>query len=312
MQKFFKYLLRTVIVLFLLLNIIVAFHAYKFTHFYNIGELGLNKSKKNKPSIKELLLGFNAEKQKNAAPDSGYQTVILKTKDGIRLEGWYIPVDNAKGTVCLFHGHGGTKTGINAPAEAFRKMGYNTFQLDFRAHGSSGGNTCTIGYEESEDVKLAYDFVKNQGEKNIVLWGVSLGASTITKAIADYQSIQPNKVILEMPFGTIEDAVKGRMRMMGLPAQPISSLLTFWGGIEHGFWAFNMQPVEYAKQINCPALLQWGKKDTRVSKEEEDDLFANLASDNKKFVVYEECGHENICKKENAKWLAEVNSFLAQ
>ncbi len=312
MRKFFKYLLRTVIVLFLLLNIIVAFHAYKFTHFYNTGELGLNKLKKNKPSIKELLLGFNAEKQKNAAPDSGYQTVILKTKDGIRLEGWYIPVDNAKGTVCLFHGHGGTKTGINAPAEAFRKMGYNTFQLDFRAHGSSGGNTCTIGYEESEDVKLAYDFVKNQGEKNIVLWGVSLGASTITKAIADYQSIQPNKVILEMPFGTIEDAVKGRMRMMGLPAQPISSLLTFWGGIEHGFWAFNMQPVEYAKQINCPVLLQWGKKDTRVSKQEEDELFANLASDNKKFVVYEDCGHENICKKENAKWLAEVNSFLAQ
>ena len=312
MRKFFKYLLRTVIVLFLLLNIIVAFHAYKFTHFYNTGELGLNKLKKNKPSIKELLLGFNAEKQKNAAPDSGYQTVILKTKDGIRLEGWYIPVDSAKGTVCLFHGHGGTKTGINAPAEAFRKMGYNTFQLDFRAHGSSGGNTCTIGYEESEDVKLAYDFVKNQGEKNIVLWGVSLGASTITKAIADYQSIQPNKVILEMPFGTIEDAVKGRMRMMGLPAQPISSLLTFWGGIEHGFWAFNMQPVEYAKQINCPVLLQWGKKDTRVSKQEEDELFANLASDNKKFVVYEDCGHENICKKENAKWLAEVNSFLAQ
>ncbi len=310
MQKFFKYLLRTFIVLFLLLNIIVAFHAYKFTHFYNTGELGLNKTNKNKPSIKELLFGFNAEKQKNAAPDSGYQTVILKTKDGIRLEGWYIPVDSAKGTVCLFHGHGGTKTGTNGPAEAFRKMGYTTFQLDFRAHGSSGGNTCTIGYEESEDVKLAYDFVKSQGEKNIVLWGISLGAATITKAMADYQSIQPNKVILEMPFGTIEDAVKGRMRMMGVPAQPISTLLTFWGGAEHGFWAFNMQPVEYAKQINCPALLQWGKTDNRVSKEEEEELFANLASPNKKFVVYDECGHENICIKENAKWQNEVKAFL--
>jgi hypothetical protein len=310
MKKFFKYLLRTVLIIFLLLNIVVAFHAYKFTHFYNNGELGLHKSNKSKPSIKELLFGFNAEKQKNAAPDSGYQTVILKTKDGIKLEGWYIPVDSAKGTVCLFHGHGGTKTGINAPAEAFRKMGYNTFQLDFRAHGSSGGNTCTIGYEESEDVKLAYDFVKNQGEKNIILWGVSLGAATITKAMADYQSIQPNKVILEMPFGTIEDAVKGRMRMMGVPAQPISTLLTFWGGAEHGFWAFNMQPVEYAKQINCPVLLQWGKNDTRVSKEEEDELFANLASPDKKFVVYEECGHENICIKENTKWLTEIKAFL--
>ena len=98
--------------------------------------------------------------------------------------------------------------------------------------------------------------------------------------------------------------------MMGVPAQPISALLTFWGGAEHGFWAFNMQPVEYAKHINCPALLQWGKNDNRVSKEEEDELFANLSSVNKKFVVYDECGHENICIKENAKWLNEVKAFL--
>jgi len=311
MQKFFKYLLRMVLIVFILLNIVIAFHAYKFTHFYNTGELGINPlPKKKKPGIKELLFGINTEKQKNLAPDSGYQTVILTTKDGIQLEGWYIPVNNAKGTVCLFHGHGGTKTGTNAPAEAFRKLGFNTFQLDFRAHGNSQGNTCTIGYTESEDVKLAYDFIQNQGEKNIVLWGVSLGASTITKAMFDYKTIQPKKVILEMPFGTIEDAVKGRMRMMGLPEQPISTLLTFWGGVEHGFWAFNIQPEEYAKQIYCPALLQWGKKDNRVSKNEEDILFANLASTNKKFVVYNECGHENICLKENSKWLSEVKAFI--
>ena len=43
MQKFFKYLLRSVLVVFILLNIIVAFHAYKFTHFYNNGEITVKK-----------------------------------------------------------------------------------------------------------------------------------------------------------------------------------------------------------------------------------------------------------------------------
>jgi alpha-beta hydrolase superfamily lysophospholipase len=127
-------------------------------------------------------------------------------------------------------------------------LGYNTFQLDFRAHGGSEGNTCTIGYDETEDISLAYNFIKNQNENNIVLWGISMGASTILKALKDY-TLAPNKLILEMPFGSISKAVEGRIKMMGLPKQPLATLLTFWGGIEHGFWAFNMRPSDYAKKL---------------------------------------------------------------
>lgn len=311
MRQFFKYLLRTILALFILINIIVAFHAYKFTHFYNAGEITIKtqQEKSGWDKTKEILFGINAAKQKNSAPDSANHVIFLTTKDSLQLEAWYTTIDSAKGTVCMFHGHGGKKSGNNAEAAAFRKMGYNTFQLDFRAHGNSQGNTCTIGYDEAEDVQLAYDFIKNKGENNIVLWGISMGASTITKAINDY-ALQPKKIILEMPFSTIEDAVEGRVKMMGLPAQPVSVLLTFWGGTEHGFWAFNMKPQEYAKKIICPVLLQWGKNDPRVSRKEEDKLFANLATTNKKFVVYENSQHESLCKKENKKWLREVISFL--
>jgi hypothetical protein len=312
MRKFLKYLLRTAAVLFVLVNIVVAFHAYKFTHFYDNGSVILKKQedKSGWDKTKEILFGITAVKQLNSAPDTTNQVVYLTTKDHLKLQAWYTKVDSAKGTICMFHGHGGIKSGTNAEAEAFRKMGYNTFQLDFRAHGNSEGNTCTIGFYESEDVKLAYDFIKDKGEKNIILWGISMGAATITKAMNDYVKMQPQKIILEMPFGTIEDAVIGRIKMMHLPPQPISTLLTFWGGVEHGFWAFGIQPEEYAKNINCPTLLQWGKNDSRVSKKEEDQIFLNLGSNNKKFVVYDSCRHESLCKKENEKWVAEVSNFL--
>lgn len=312
MRKVFRYLLQTVLALFVLLNIVVMFHAYKFTHFYNAGEVTIKApgTRTGWDNAKEILFGINAVKQQNAMPDSINKPVVLTTKDNLKLEAWYTAVDSARGTVCLFHGHGGKKSGTGAEAAAFRKIGYNTFQLDFRAHGNSGGNTCTIGYDETEDVKLAYDFIKTKGEKNIVLWGISMGASTITKAVNDYDSLQPKKIILEMPFGTIEDAVKGRIKMMGLPQQPIATLLTFWGGVEHGFWAFNMKPEEYAKKISCPVLLQWGANDPRVSRSEEDILFANLGTASKKFIVYNTAVHESLCKKENEKWVATVTDFL--
>lgn len=311
MKKLLSRILKTGIVLFAVLNIVVVFHAYKFTHFYNAGEVEIKNaaSKTGWGKTKEILFGINAQKQVNELADTSYTAVTLTTKDCIKLDAWYTLVGNPKGTVCMFHGHGGRKGGTKAEAAAFRKMGYNTFQIDFRAHGSSGGNTCTIGYDEAEDIKLAYDFIKNKGEKNIVLWGISMGAATITKAVHDY-NIQPNKIILEMPFATISDAVKGRLKMMGLPAQPVGTLLTFWGGTINGFWAFNMQPREYAKKITCPTLLQWGLNDPRVSRAEEDAVYNNLGTANKKLVVYETAAHESLCKKEKEKWEKEVTAFL--
>ncbi len=312
MKFVLKTLLRIFIVLFILLNIIVAFHAYKFTHYYNHDEISIKKAEEKSgwDKTKEILFGINAAKKKNTVTaDSTFETVYLKTKDSLKLEAWYIAADSAKGTVCLFHGHGGNKSGVIKEAESLKKMGYNTLLLDFRAHGNSEGNTCTIGHEEAEDVKLAYDYISSKGEKNIILWGISMGASTITKAVKDY-AITPNKIILEMPFGTIEDAVKGRVKMMGLPAQPISTLLTFWGGTENGFWAFGMKPQEFAASIKCPVLLQWGKNDPRVSIKEEETVFNNIPNADKKFVVYELSGHESLCKKETEKWNREVASFL--
>ena len=310
MRKPIKIILRSIFFLFLFLNVIVMFHAYKFTHFYepNEVEIKAEKDKTGWDKTKDILFGFNSIKQKNVAPDSTYKTVKLKTNDSLILDAWYEAVPNAKGSVALFHGHAGKKTGLLEEEKAFRELGYNTLLVDFRAHGNSEGNTCTIGYNEAADVKAAYDYLQQKGEKNIMLWGVSLGAATITKAINDYP-ITPSKVILEMSFGSLSDAVVGRVKMMGLPAQPISTLLTFWGGVEHGFWAYNMKPSEYVKKINCPVLVQWGKLDPRVSEAETNAIFANIIAA-KKLVEYDNCGHESLCKKDHQKWMNSISEFV--
>lgn len=312
MKKILHFLLKTIFIVFALLNIILAFHAYKFTHFYDEGEVTIKRPEELNgwDKARTMLFGITSIKSKNlVVPNQDYNVIKLETTNELQLEGWYIPMDSAKGTVIMFHGHGSSKSKILDEAYYIRSLGFNILLMDFRAHGGSEGNTSTIGVKEASDVKLAYEFIQSKGEKNIVLWGVSLGAATVIHSISEYK-LHPSKVVLDMPFGTLLEAVEGRMKMMGLPAEPLSRMLTFWGGAENGFWAFNMKPCTDAKNITCPALLEWGAKDPRVTRAETDCIYKNISSAQKKLVVYETAGHESFCKKENEKWRLAMRNFL--
>ncbi len=317
-KKLLKRVGYTTLILFVLLNVMAAFHAYKFTHFYDTKEKrDLFQAEKAGFFEKAGALLFGVKSYKKPIdefPSFNYQIVRIKTEDELNLEAWHVThpsVDSmaTKGTIIMFHGHAGNKAGILHEAGSFYKLGYNVLMVDFRAHGNSSGNICTIGFDEAKDVKAAYDHVADSGEKNIIFYGISLGAAAEMKAIKDY-NLKPTKMIIEMPFGSLLEAVKGRCRIMGVPTQPISTLLTFWGGVEQGFWAFDHNPEDYAKSIDCPVLLQWGEKDVRVSKIETETIFRNLKTSQKQLVTYSNSGHQNLCTSEPEKWLSSVSKFL--
>lgn len=311
-RRLFKRIFFTAFVLFLLINLILISQAYHLTHFYEHGTVKPVKEQTTGfwNQAKLVLFGLKQEKLTGTVPDSAYRSIKLITKDSLFLDAWLISVPHSKGSIAIFHGNGSEKSANLSQSNTFNEMGYSTLLVDFRAHGLSGGNTCTIGYREAEDVKLAYDFLKSNGEKNIILYGISMGASTVTKAVADY-GLAPSKIILEMPFASLLETAEGKMRMTVLLEKPLGSLLTFWGGIINGFWAFDMKPKEFVKKIKCPVLLQWGKKDKGVTKAEINEIFKNISS-SKKLVVYENSGHENLCENEPDKWEENINEFLEQ
>jgi uncharacterized protein len=311
LTKWLKRIGYTLLVLFLLVNIIAAFHAYKFTHFYsNAAPVKKPEQMSGGEKLKAIFFGIRYPKTK--VVDSlglTHDTVLLKTTDSLQLESWYAKHDSAKGTILMFHGHGSSKSGIIAEARKLYDMGYHVILTDFRAHGNSEGNTTSIGIYESRDVKAVYDYIVAKGEKNIIIWGISMGAATALKAIDEF-GIKPSKLILEMPFGSLHRAVQGRMKTMKLPAEPLSTLLTFWGGLEIGSWAFNHRPDQYAKKVNCPVLLQWGAGDKRVTEDETNTLFSNISSHEKMMIKYLQSGHESLFKKETGKWVSVMSFFL--
>ena len=200
--SFVRWIIWVFIVQFILINISSALYAYKLTHFYEDKTIRPPASSQN-IFVKtwRLFTGPRFIKSVNtAAPAFPYDTIQLKTESGIFIDTWYAKPDSlSKGTVILFHGISSCKSQLLAEASDFRYQGYTIMLVDFRSHGNSGGHTTTVGYRETEEVKLAYDYVKGLGEKNIFLYGISMGATTVIKAISDY-NLQVSGVVLEMPF----------------------------------------------------------------------------------------------------------------
>ena len=315
LRSAFRWIGWVLLVQFILLNISAALYAYKFTHFYN--GTSLNQANPGENIFKKTWRLFAGQRLPRSVveeyPSFSFDTVILKTKKGLVIDSWYSKTDSAaRGTVILFHYVTMNKGRVLMEAAEFRYQGYNVMLVDFRGHGNSDGNTTTIGFRESEEVKLAYNYVVQQGEKNVFLWGASMGAVAISKALADYD-IKPSGIILEMPFASLQSHLRGRARSIGFggfPEKPFGFLVTCWIGIERGFNGVNFKTSNYAKKITCPVLFQSGALDLAVLKWETEKVYNAIASSHKKLVIYEQAGHESFLQKDPLKWRIEVERFL--
>jgi len=310
-SKVAKRIISTFISVFVLINLIAIFHSYKFTHFKNKPQ----NSKTAAPTsltigqkISILAFGISNPRPENIVfPVKKYETIDLNSNK--RIECWYIKCNNPKGTVILFHGYGGNKSSMLDKAAIFNSLGYHTLLVDFMGSGGSEGNQTTIGFFEADQVRTCFDYLQKKGEQHIYLFGTSMGAVAIMKAISDFD-IHPKGIIIECPFGSMYQTVCARFKIMNVPTFPMAALLVFWGGIQNGFWAFGHNPTSYAKKINCPILLLYGQKDEKVSKREIDEIFTNLKGV-KQLKTYPEAAHENYLIKYHNQWTIDVTAFLA-
>ena len=297
-------------IVFVLLNIVAYFHAYKFTHFTqsNIAKTKDPARLSGFDKIKIALFGIdNPRPRTQTTPKQPFATVRIQSGQ-TALECWHITVAKPKGTVILFHGYSAEKSQMLERSDELLHMGYNTILVDFMGCGGSSGNETTIGFHETENVKACFNHLKQQGEERIFLFGSSLGAAAVIKAVSE-GDIMPSGIIVECPFGSMLDAARMRFTAMKLPSFPMAELLVFWGGVQHGFWGFAHKPTEYAQSVHTPTLLLWGGKDDKVSREEIGAIFHNLSSP-KRLVVYPRAGHAGYLADYREQWKSDVRSFL--
>lgn len=292
-RKIRKIVYQFIIIAFIIINLLSYAGAYYLTHF--------NSSNRQVISKKPWDIGLK------------YQRKRIYINKNEWLDTWLIPAENkSNGTVLLFPGNNGSKAKqLLAPAKVFHNFNYDTLLVDFRGLGASSGNSTTIGVRESKDVALAMNYAQKSNFKHpYILYGVSMGSAAILKAIADKdKNIHPEAVILEAPFARLVNAVKSRVRAIKVPTFPLTELMVFWGGIQHGFNGFAHNPVTYAKSVEFPALILHGKLDKWTTVAEINEIYQNLQG-SKKLVIFPDAGHNLLVTVDKQLWKQSIKKFV--
>jgi pimeloyl-ACP methyl ester carboxylesterase len=109
-----------------------------------------------------------------------HRDVTLRTSDGVKLAGWYVPPRNGA-VVVLVHGAGGDRTGgIESRATMLARHGYGVLLYDARGDGSSTGRPESFGWTWHRDAEAAVEFLARRGIiTRIGALGLSTGAEVV-------------------------------------------------------------------------------------------------------------------------------------
>jgi fermentation-respiration switch protein FrsA (DUF1100 family) len=153
-------------------------------------------------SIEESLLYFPTRELAAAPEDYGLEAEDLRpvSEDGVPLFGWWIR-GSGRRCVLFFHGNAGNAADRLDRAKILNdRFGLDIVLVDYRGYGRSGGSPSEAGL--ARDARAVYAAARERGfsEKQIVLFGESLGSAVAVGLAAEKPC---GGLILETPFLSI-------------------------------------------------------------------------------------------------------------
>lgn len=130
-----------------------------------------------------------------------FEEHLLETPFGGKINILHFKIKKPKGVILYFHGNADNLGRWGKIAMEFTKFDYDVLVMDYRGYGkSSGPRNEKFLYSDAQSF---YDFAKeNYDEKNIVVYGRSLGGAFATKIAGENQ---PKMAILEATFFNLQD-----------------------------------------------------------------------------------------------------------
>ncbi|MBC8390815.1 MAG: alpha/beta hydrolase [Actinobacteria bacterium] len=175
-----------------------------------------------------------------------YEDIFFKTSDNISLNGWYIPVENSKGIILIFHGNGGNISNRLELIDMFYKIELTTFIFDYRGYGRSEGEPSEGG--TYLDAEAAWNYLVSERKikpGNIILYGRSLGGPVASWLAKENK---PEALIIDSTFTSIKDIAEKLY-----PYFPVRR-----------FFKFDYPTVDYLKKVNCPILVIHSRSDNYI------------------------------------------------
>jgi len=231
-------------------------------------------------------------------PDQVFEAVEFDGA-GVKLKGWWFHAGGKRGTIVVLHGVADNRGASVGIARRFTARGFDVVAYDSRAHGESGGDACTYGFYEKEDLRRVLDRV---GARPIVLFGFSMGAAIALQeaaidprvaavvAVSSYSDLR-TAAIERVPFFASKGNVDDAFRL---------------AEAEGKFRVDDVSPVAAAARITAPTLLIHGEKDDETPAAHSQRIFAAL-HEPKRLIVVPDAKHNHVL---DAQVWADIDAWL--
>lgn len=240
------------------------------------------------------------------------QDVYIKSKDGLKLHGFWVPAENPRGTILLAHGYRSTiRVDFGLAYAFYHALGMNILVPYQRAHGESEGRYITFGVKESEDMRcwIAYHN-RTHGNLQMILSGLSMGASTmlyladqdlpdnVKCIIADCGFTSP-KAILDVVYRSV----------VHFPSGPSLWAADLFARIFAGFGLNEKDTRVVLKNAKLPVLMIHGLDDDFVPCYMTQEGY-DVCTGDKELLMVENAGHGMSFLVDKEAYTMQVISFL--
>ena len=175
---------------------------------------------------------------------------------GVTLRGWVCEPDKpARGSIVYLHGIADHRDSAAGVIARFRPAGFRVVAYDSRAHGESGGDACTYGAYEKDDLHRVIDRLP---AGPVVLVGTSLGAAVALQEAAGDPRV--STVVAAETFSDLRTVASERAPLFFTRAA-IERSFDMAESQAH-FRVDDVSPVRAATRIAIPVLLIHGAADT--------------------------------------------------
>lgn len=243
--------------------------------------------------------------------------ITIKARDGITLHSDYFPADGDTDTILIaFHGY--TSCGMSdcsSISSFFLKKGVDALIVDNRAHGKSEGKYYGFGILDRFDCLSWIRYVNERfgGKKNIILFGVSMGAATVLMASGLKEMPENVKAIIAdcaftSPYDVFAHILK---RDYHLPEFPIMNITNVMSRKKAGYGFKDYSTLDAVKSTNIPILFIHGAEDKFVPTYMSHKNY-DACNSKKKLLIVENAGHAASYYENVPLYEKTVDEFLGK
>jgi fermentation-respiration switch protein FrsA (DUF1100 family) len=193
-----------------------------------------------------------------------YDELHFTASDGVRLHGWWIPAQRARGALLFMHGNAGNISHRLESIRLFHGLGLDVLIFDYRGYGRSEGYPSEQG--TYRDALAAWDTLLARGAAagRTVLFGRSLGGAIAAQLATE---VEPAALIVESSFTSATNLAAELY-----PWLPARSLL------RHRY-----DTLDRLRDVDCPLLIVHSEEDELIPYAHSVALFAQ-AREPKQFL----------------------------